>query len=742
MIYYDESEKIFTLETKNTSYIIGIFRDRWLLHLHYGKKIKNFRYQLSDIAPTMTWAPVESGMEEAGCGSAHCFEFSTFGNADLRLPTLDIKYPDGSRISEFKYKSHKIFNGKPKLEGLPATYVENDNEAQTLEVVLYDDLKDISVTLLYSVFEDTDVITRSMRVENKSKDDVKITGIMSATVDMQSARPNYDFIHLTGAWARETKVERQPIFIGNQEIYSRRGSSSHIHNPFFAIAEKSATELSGEVYGFNLIYSGCFSAGIECDHFNGIRAYIGLDPFTCGWTLEPGKSFQSPEAVLTYSAEGFSGMSRNYHKLYRTRLCRGKFRDIERYALINNWEGTYFWFDEEKLLSIAEKGAEIGLDLMVLDDGWFGKRNLDNCSLGDWVVDRNKLPNGLDGLADKINAMGMKFGLWFEPEMVNPDSDLYRAHPDWVIQVKGRPLSLGRNQLVLDLSRKDVCDYIIKSVSDILSSANIEYVKWDMNRCFSEYGSTMLADDRQDELCHRYILGLYRVLEELTARFPNVLWESCSSGGNRFDGGMLYYMPQTWTSDCSDAGERISIQYGTSMCYPFSAMGSHISAVPNHQTHRTTKFSTRGDMAVMGQFGYELDMSKMTEEELEESKEQVKFYKKYGEVFHKGDLYRLSSPFESNRAVLEFISEDKNTVIVVYANKLCKVSGEPVCIKLAALDEDATYTEVTKDEKNKLSIPGAVTGRTYGGDFLMNYGIKYKETEDFLTQIRIFEKNK
>ena len=740
MITYDKEKQIFTLETKNTSYIIGILRDKILLNLHYGKKIKNFNYSLGDLAiPGRAYTSVEEGLDGAGQSEIHSLDFSTFGSADLRLPTLHLKYSDGSSVSCFKYRSHKIYKGKPLLKGLPATYVESDDEADTLELELFDELQKVSVTLIYTAFNNVDAIARSMRVKNEGENSIQIARIMSATFDMQSAAKDFDFLHLDGAWARERHVRRQPIFKGNQEIYSRRGTSSPHHNPFFALVNKKADELQGEVYGLNLIYSGNFTAGVECDVYDTTRAYIGINPFTFNWELKSGEDFQSPEAILTYSTEGISGMSRIYHKLYRTRLCRGKFRDIERYALINNWEGTYFNFTEEKLLDIAKKGSEIGLDLMVLDDGWFGKRDNDKSSLGDWVVYKEKLPNGLDGLASKINDLGMKFGLWFEPEMVSPDSDLFRAHPDWAIQAPGRASSLGRSQLVLDLSRKEVCDYIIDILSDVLKSANIEYVKWDMNRSFSEFWSYGLDEEHQGELCHRYVLGLYRVLETLTSRFPNILWESCSSGGCRYDGGMLYYMPQTWVSDCSDAGERMQIQYGTSICYPFSSMGSHVSAVPNHQTGRISDFATRGDIAAMGQFGYELDMTKMTDEELEMAKEQVKFYKKYGEVFHKGDLYRLASPYEGDEAIMEFISEDKNTVILCYANRICCPNDSIVRVKLAGLDPDATYVEGEKHSGFN-TIGDIVEGREFSGEFLMNYGLKFMNRRDFQTTMRIFHK--
>ncbi len=740
MIRYNEQTRVFTLETKNTSYIFGFCNDFIPVNIYYGKKIRNvpeFEKKMYGVASSMS--PVAPGTTTSV--NQLPMEFSTYGCGDFRLPTVHLKFADGTSMSRYTYKGHKIFDGKKKLEALPATYVENDSEAQTLELTLYDNLKNVSVTLLYTVFEELDAIARSTKITNESNENVNVCRVMSATVDFTAMGPDYDMVHLDGAWARERSVVRRPLDNVNQEIYSRTGASSAYHNPFFALMEKKADELSGSVYGFNLIYSGNFTAGVEVDTYNTARAYIGINPFNFNWLLEPGQSFQSPEAVLVYSDEGLSGMSRIYHKLYRTRLCRGKFRDIERYALVNNWEGTYFNITEEKIVDIAKKGKETGLELMVLDDGWFGKRYNDKSSLGDWYVNREKLPNGIDGLANKVNEVGMKFGLWFEPEMVSPDSDLYRAHPDWAMHINGMTSSTGRNQLVLDLSRDDVCDYIINAVSDVLSSANIEYVKWDYNRAFSEIGSDLLSAERMGEICHRYTLGLYRIYETLTSRFPDILWEGCSSGGARYDGGILYYMPQIWASDDSDAGERMNIQYGTSVVYPFSSMGSHVSAVPNHQTGRITSMKTRGDMAMMGQFGFELDMSLMSDEEIAEAAEIVKKYKKYGEIFHKGDLYRLRSPFETNEAVLEFISEDKNTVIVVF----CKRVGENVSpvgkiIKLAGLDPNASYRETEGDGNTKGVVFGSMVGTVYGGDELMNRGIMYIGAKDFETNVRVFVK--
>lgn len=743
MIRYFEDTKIFQLDTKNTTYAFGFLADFAPVHIYYGKKVRAlhaFPQETVDKYAARCFHSVEPGLDGRTTDLLP-LEFSTFGHADLRLPTVKLHHADGTEVSRFCYCGHKIYAGKPKLAGLPATYVESETEADTLEIELFDKLQGVAVTLLYTAFNELDVITRSLRIENRAENAVEIKTALSATVDFTSGKDRFDLLHLDGAWTRERHIRRQPLFCGNQEIYSRRGASSPHHNPFVALVEKSATELQGEVYGFNFVYSGNFTAGVEVDSYNTARVYMGLNPFHFNWHLEPGEQFQTPEAVMVYSNQGLSGMSRVYHKLYRTRLCRGLYRDSERYALINNWEGTYFSFTEEKLLAIADAGKKIGLSLMVLDDGWFGKRDNDLCSLGDWVVYDEKLPHGLAGLAEELKKREMIFGLWFEPEMVSPDSDLFRAHPDWALHIPGRTASLGRNQLVLDLSRRDVCDYIINALSSILESADIRYVKWDMNRHMTEVGSALLPPERQLETAHRYMLGLYRIMEELVTKFPNILFESCSSGGGRFDPGMLYYMPQTWVSDCSDAGERMCLQYGTSVCYPFSAMGAHVSAVPNHQvSNRSELLKTRCEVALPGQFGFELDMSKMSEEELQLSAFYVSMYRKYGEVFHKGDLYRLSSPYEGNSSVLEFISEDENTVILCVMVK----NGVPMpCMKrvfLAGLQPEADYEDVTDIPEYRTDPCKPNVGAVYGGDELMQFGLPYYESGDYVTSIRVFKK--
>lgn len=726
--------RLFTLETPHTSYILGLLGEDQLVHVYYGKKIRAPKsFDPWKKLPLFYLGQSPHRDDVPGFQEVTPYDFSTFGAPDLRLPTLHLRYADGVSAARFAYKEHKIYGGKPKLKGLPATYAETDDEAQTLEIVLADELHDARVTLLYTVFARHDAIIRSMRVENTGSEPFTIERVMSATVDFVGAGSSYDFVHLDGAWGRERRIVRKPLGNGLQEVFSRRGLSSFQHNPFFALMEKNADELHGRVYGFNLVYSGNFTAGCEADAIENVRAYIGLGDFNFSWRLESGEIFQTPEAVLVFSDEGLSGMSRVYHKLYRTRLCRGRWRDAERYALINNWEGTQFTFDEQRIVAIAEKGKEIGLDLFVLDDGWFKGRNNDKSSLGDWIADETKLPHGVKGLAERIEALGMKFGLWFEPEMVSPDSDLYLAHPDWAMHVNGMKASLGRNQLMLDLTRGDVCDHIVKSLSDILSDAPVSYVKWDCNRCFSEAASDLLPPERMGEFAHRYVLGLYRILETLTSRFPDVLFEGCSSGGGRFDGGILYYMPQIWTSDCTDAVERFAIEYGTSVVYPFNTMGSHVSAVPNQQTGRTVSMKSRGDAAMPGQFGFELDAAAMSDEEIKSAKMCLDRYRQFGELMHKADLYRLSSPFEGNDAVLEFVCEDGETVLLLTEKRFCELSAVGKRVRLAGLDPNADYEIVFADK------PG-YKGLLYGGDELTENGMFFQGGRDGDTALFVFQK--
>ncbi|TPG01879.1 alpha-galactosidase [Clostridium perfringens] len=694
-INYNENFKTFHLRTKNTSYVLKVIETGHLSHLYWGRKLKadNLEYFVrrrgfgSFAADTDNISGFQLELISQEC--------PTFGATDLRSPSLEFQYEDGTSATDLRYNSHRIYEGKQRLSGLPAVYVEGEEEATSLEVTLVDSLKGLEVILTYNVFEDFDAITRSLKIVNNSDEKINIERVLSANVDFTT--DEFDFIQLSGSWGRERHILRNPLRSGSQAIESRRGASSHAQNPFMALCSKDANEEYGDVYGFSLVYSGNFLANVEVDMYRNARAQIGINPFDFKWLLESKEEFQAPEVVLVYSSKGLNGMSQIYHNLYRKRLCRGNYRDKVRPILINNWEATYFDFNEVKIKEIAKEASKLGMELFVLDDGWFGNRNDDKSSLGDWFVNEEKLKGGLSKLAKDINNMGLKFGLWFEPEMISPISKLYEKHPNWCIHIPGRTRSQARSQLILDLSMKEVCDYIIESVSKILESSNISYVKWDMNRNMTEVGSLGLTSERQRETAHRYILGLYRVMEEITSRFPNVLFESCSGGGGRFDPGILYYMPQTWTSDDTDAIERLKIQFGTSMVYPPISMGCHVSAIPNHQANRTTPLETRGVSAMAGNFGYELDITKLSEEEKEELKEQISLYKEIRETVQFGALYRLKSPFNSNEVAWMMISEDKNEVVVSYVRQWALVNESFRNLKLTALDKDSEYEIIGED---------------------------------------------
>ena len=693
-IVYDASSKTFNLATSKNSYILKVLDSNHVAHVYWGKKIK--AKNLDYVLRSKNWGSFLTNTDNIDDFMLEITpqEYPGYGSTDLRTPAVELQFSDGTSATDFRYESHNIYTGKKKLNNLPATYVEDENEAMTLELTLVDS------------------ITRSVKIINESNEDVKINRVLSANVDFRDS--DYELIQLSGAWARERHIIRKEIRSGSQSIESRRGSSSHAQNPFMALVRKDTTEQHGEVYGFSLVYSGNFLANVEVDMYENARAQIGINPFDFTWLLKSKEEFTAPEAVLVYSNEGLTGMSHIYNCLYGKRLCRGKYRDKVRPILINNWEATYFDFNETKIKEIAKEATNLGMELFVLDDGWFGKRDDDNSSLGDWFVNEDKLKGGLNKLATEINEMGLQFGLWFEPEMVSPISELYKEHPDWCIHIPGRNRSEARRQLILDYSREDVCNYIIEKISEVLSSAPISYVKWDMNRNMSEIGSAKLPANRQREVAHRYILGLYKVLEEITTRFPDVLFESCSGGGGRFDPGMLYYMPQTWTSDNTDAIERLKIQFGTSMVYPNASIGCHVSAVPNHQVDRITPIETRGVVAMSGNFGYELDITKLPESEKEIIKEQVKLYKEIRETIQFGKCYRLSSPFENNDVAWMFISKDCEEIIVSFVRTLAKPNPKFVSLKLVGLDESSDYEILGEN-------------MIVGGDELMNIGLNVPE---------------
>ncbi|WP_127532108.1 alpha-galactosidase [Paenibacillus kobensis] len=708
-IRFDANKQLFHLQTAATSYAFELVEGKYPSHVYWGRRIRgNQLHTLVERAERASFSP--HPVPERGNISFDTMphEYPGYGNSDFRTPAFEAQYDNGTTVTDLRYESHEIIQGKPALPGLPAVYAESDDEAETLRVKLRDSLSGLAVTLTYTVMESLNVITRSASFSNEGSGTVLLRRALSMSIDMPGDR--FDLLHLSGAWSRERDVYRSPLRPGMQSIESRRGSSSHMQNPFVALLEHGATEDAGDVYGASFVYSGSFLAGVEVDQFRTSRLFMGINPFDFGWQLEAGETFQTPETVLVYSPDGLGGMSRIYHELYRTRLCRGAYRDAVRPVLVNNWEATYFDFDADKLEAIAAVGSELGMELFVLDDGWFGKRNSDTNSLGDWFVNKEKLPGGLQDVAGRINKLGMQFGLWFEPEMVSPDSELYRAHPDWCLHVPGRYRTEGRQQLILDVSRPDVQQYLIETISGVLSSAPITYVKWDMNRNMTEIGSALLPPERQRETAHRYMLGLYSVLEQITSRFPNVLFESCSGGGGRFDPGMLYYMPQTWTSDNTDAISRLRIQYGTSIVYPASAMGAHISEVPNHQVGRLTSLQTRGHVAMSGNFGYELDLTEFTDEDKAIVRDQIAEYKTIRPLVQFGDFYRLRSPFEGNVTSWMFVSKDRTESMVVYVQVLNEPNEPLGRLKLKGLDPSRNYRL-------------AGTDRIYGGDELMYAGI-------------------
>lgn len=688
-ILIDKPRLIFLLNSKNSTYAFQIVKSGIPAHLYWGKKLRNVNAENILVYKDRAFSPHHDLGDKSYSLDLIPQEYPAYGHGDFRIPAYQVELEDGTCVSELKYKGYKTVKGKPALEGLPATYVENEDESDTVIIEMYDEVIGLTAYLSYTVYSQLDVITRSVKFVNNSDSNIILNNALSMSIDF--THYNYDFMQLSGSWARERHIYRQPLRPGLQSVESRRGASSHQHNPFIALLSKDANEVSGEVYGISLVYSGNFVAQAEVDQYSTTRVSIGINPHNFKWTLECKETFQTPEAVMVYSSNGLGEMSRTFHRLYRTRLCRGQFKEKSRPVLINNWEGTYFDFNADKIEAIAKVGQDLGIELFVLDDGWFGVRNDDTTSLGDWFVNKDKLPGGLKDLGDRINKLNMKFGLWFEPEMVSPKSELYTFHPDWCLHVPNRTRSEGRNQLILDLSRKDVQDYIISAICSVLESAPIEYVKWDMNRHMTDVASALLPSNRQKETAHRYMLGLYRVLEEITSRNPKVLFESCSGGGGRFDPGILYYMPQTWTSDNTDAVDRLKIQYGTSIVYPASSMGAHVSAVPNHQVGRITPLKTRGDVAMSGNFGYELDLTSLTELEKEEIREQVNQYKKLRDLIQFGDMYRLSSPFEGNTTAWMFVSQGKNTAFVA-CFRVLDIANRPLeSLKLQGLDEDKDY---------------------------------------------------
>ena len=722
-VYADRESRVFTLQTKNTTYQMKADDKDVFLHTYYGEKTDNSdkSYLIRCADRGFSGNPYEVGTFDRSYSLDMLpQEYSCFGTGDYRISALRVRQADGSRAAELRYAGCETRKGKYAIPGLPAAYGAQE-EADTLEVILKDEACGIEVRLLYGVFEKKDVITRAVRITNRSERPVVLEKAASLCLDWQQGE--FDWLTFYGRHAMERNVQRTGIAHGVQSVGSVRGASSHHYNPFAVLCEKGTDETKGFCYGFSFMYSGEFLIEAEKDQADQTRFVCGIHPDDFDWTLNPGESFDTPEVLMSCSAEGFGGMSRNLHDLIRENVCRGEWKHKRRPILINNWEGTYFDFTGDKLVSIAEEAAKLGVELFVMDDGWFGKRDSDNSGLGDWYPNEEKLGCTLKELGERIEALGMKFGIWFEPECISEDSDLYRAHPDWAVQIPGRKPNLSRNQLILDFSREDVQEYIIERLSAVLDSAPISYVKWDFNRSICDKFSANLSAGRQGEMAHRFVLGLYRVLEELLERYPHLLLEGCSGGGGRFDTGMLYYSPQIWCSDDTDAIERLQIQYGTSFAYPVNTMGAHVSAVPNHQTGRVTPIATRACVAMAGTFGYELDVNKMTDEEKEAVKRQIQIFKEQYDLISCGDYYRLTDVQKSSCAVWETAAKDGSEALVSAVWQHVQATPAFLNVKVRGLCEDGMYRVMRTALKEKDAGAQEKEDQVISGSSLMHGGL-------------------
>lgn len=699
MIFRTEQQE-FHLSTADTSYIFRVMETGQLEHLYYGRQIPQMeRYDFLYEKCNGFGLSVAYDQKHQSTPLENIqLEYSAYGKGDYKAPALQTMAEDGCFFSDFKFEKAVVTELKPKLKGLPSSYGDH---VETLIVTMADAVLGAKLELYYSVFEKSNVITRSVRFMNLSKSPIKLHNIMSMQVDLNPG--NYTMLTFDGAWIREREKHEKPLSCGEFSISSNVGTSSCRHNPFFAIREKDCTELSGNCYGFNLVYSGNHLAKVDVSPHEIVRVQNGINPFEFEWLVEPNASFDAPESVMTFSHKGLNGMSQNMHSFVRNHIVRGTWQFKERPVLVNNWEATYFNFNEKKIVSIAKAAKELGAEMFVLDDGWFGKRNNDRCSLGDWVVNRKKLPTGMDGLCKKINQLGMKFGLWVEPEMVSPNSDLFREHPDWAVASDKYTPSQGRSQLVLDLTRLDVCQFLIDAMTKVFSLANIEYIKWDMNRFFSDVFSRK-EGARQGEFFHRYTMGLYYILDALVSRFPDILFESCSSGGNRFDLGMFCYMPQTWCSDDTDSLERVKIQAGTSYGYPLSCIAAHVSGSISSQAFRPASIENRFNVASFGLMGYEMDVTKLTHVDKAAVKKQIKYYKERRRLFQFGDFYRLTDTFTSNVTLWEVVSEDKSQAVLFQHQKLSYPNPPSETIKFVGLDEMARYQLRVRSQQLNIKI--------------------------------------
>jgi len=702
-IYFDASQNFFHLSNNEISYIIGIEKEQYLTHRYFGPRLAEYHQvnQLQMIDRGFATNPISE--ERTFSLNTLPLETSTQGSLDYRVSNYQFRNIDGHRITNFVYDRFEILEGKRSLEGLPSLRGE---QAQTLAIYLVDHTQSLEMVLYYTIYEDLPVITRSVVYKNNGTQVVYIENAGSMLLDFP--RCDFDLLTLNGAHTNEATIHRQPLHPGVQKISSARGTSSPQHHPFLGLADRYTNEDQGDVYGFHFIYSGNFVAQAEVEQYGSTRVQIGINPETFEWKLSSGATFQTPEVVLNFSGQGFNQLSQTFHKLYQTYLIPKQWQQVERPVLLNSWEGNYFDFTEEDLIRQAQLASTLGIELFVLDDGWFGQRADDTTSLGDWHVNNEKLPNGIEHLADVIHQQKMKFGLWFEPEMISVKSRLFERHPEWSLQVPNYPQTQGRQQLVLNLSLPEVQDHLIQMLTAYLSANKIDYIKWDMNRHLTEVGSFLLPNDQQKEVSHRYVLGLYRILSEVTERFPQVLFENCSSGGGRFDPGMVAYMPQTWASDNTDALCRSKIQYGYSYLYPPIMMGAHVSDSPNHQVGRNTPLESRFLIAMSGNFGYELAIEKQSSQDLEMIKEQITFYKKHRKLLQFGQFYRLKELDAACSTAWLFKNETE--ALLVYSNGLAQPAQTIQYLKTKYLEESALYKDMR-------------TGEIYSGSELNHAGI-------------------
>lgn len=730
-IMYNEKTRIFTLNTKNTTYQMGVDEYGILIHQYYGEKILGEDLSSLIIKNDRGFSPNPYNVKTDRTYSLDSLpqEFSGYGDGDYRIPSICVVNGDGSYAFCGRMTEYRIYSGKYKVTGMPCLQEKKEDAVDSLEIDLEDCVTGVKVTLLYGVFEEKDVITRAVKVSNKGEQAVALDKVMSIMLDFVDSE--YDWIHFGGRHAMEHEYHRQSISYGVQSIGSTRGYSSHQHNPCVVLCEKEATEEHGDCYGMLFVYSGNFLCEVEKTQFGQMRFNMGIHNQQFYWNLEPGEVFETPEVIMTYTAKGLTALTHQFHDVLRSNLYQGQFMNQLRPVLLNSWEAVYLDFDEKKLLEIANASLDMGAELFVLDDGWFTNRNDDCNGLGDWEVDLKKLPHGITWLSDQVHQMGLKFGIWIEPEMVSEGSRLYQEHPDWAYVIPGRGPVQGREQLVLDLSKKEVCDYLVEKMNAIVENGHVDYVKWDANRHLCDVFSEQVYPEKQGELLHRYILGLYDIMDRIILSHPDVIFEGCSGGGGRFDAGMLYYQPQIWGSDDTDAIARLKIQYGLSFIYPSQCIGSHVSVCPNHQTQRITPLKTRAVTAMHGTFGFELDPTFLSEEEKKECRYYSDLYKEHAEIMLKGDYYRLSNPYtQTNYTAWMHAAKDQEKAVVSIVLTNCEANAKIYYVKLKGLKKDAMYE--LKDD-----------GRRFSGAALMKYGLpitwnwkEYEAVQYYLEQVK------